>query len=158
MPETKRALDALHAYDTAREGETRRLRSEHSLGPNDVGVLRLLLAREEDDAPLHPGELARALGISSAATTALLDRLEKQGLIRREADASDRRSVAIVATVTKGSATGTSFAHLLERQRAVLEALDVEDKGTFERVLRQLTDSLGEDPSSADRGTTAERS
>lgn len=37
------------------------------------------------------GELSRATGLTSGSTTALIDRLEKAGYVRREPDAGDRR-------------------------------------------------------------------
>ena len=42
-----------------------------------------------------PSELARQTGLSSGATTAMLDRLEKSGLIERGPNPDDRRGVLI---------------------------------------------------------------
>ena len=44
------------------------------------------------------GELARDLGVSESAATALADRLVRQGLTVRQADPSDRRIVRLVAS------------------------------------------------------------
>ncbi len=43
---------------------------------------------------MSAGELAEATGLSSAATTTLLDRLERKGFVQRERDTVDRRKVA----------------------------------------------------------------
>ena len=43
-----------------------------------------------------PSELARHTGLSSGATTAMLDRLEKSGLIERRPNPEDRRGTLIV--------------------------------------------------------------
>lgn len=43
-----------------------------------------------------PSEIAAVTGLTSGAVTALLDRLERQGLIARRQDCVDRRSVSIV--------------------------------------------------------------
>lgn len=45
------------------------------------------------EGPMPAGELGRATGLSSAATTTLLDRLEARGHVRRVRDAADRRKV-----------------------------------------------------------------
>lgn len=45
-----------------------------------------------------PGDLAEALGLTSAGVTNLLDRLEEQGLIRRDPHPTDRRRVLVRLT------------------------------------------------------------
>ncbi len=41
-----------------------------------------------------PGDLATATGLTSGAITGVVDRLERGGFVRREADAADRRPAA----------------------------------------------------------------
>src|SRR5689334_6390488 len=43
-----------------------------------------------------PSELARYTGLSSGATTAMLDRLERGGLIQRKPNPDDRRGTLII--------------------------------------------------------------
>jgi DNA-binding MarR family transcriptional regulator len=45
--------------------------------------------------PLTAGRLAELTGMSTAATTQVLDRLERAGLIQRERDPTDRRKVIL---------------------------------------------------------------
>src|SRR6266850_2573450 len=67
----------------------------------DDQVARLLKLNRTDlrcldwlfDGPKTAGQLSEAIGLSSAATTTLLDRLEQRGLIQRVRDAADRRKV-----------------------------------------------------------------
>jgi DNA-binding MarR family transcriptional regulator len=47
------------------------------------------------DGPKTAGQLAQGTGLSSAATTALIDRLEGKGYVRRVADPADRRRVLV---------------------------------------------------------------
>jgi DNA-binding MarR family transcriptional regulator len=65
--------------------------------PTDVDALHLL-----DAAAGRPtmSELGQMLGLSSAAATALVDRLEESGLARRERDTTDRRRVHVELTDT----------------------------------------------------------
>lgn len=44
------------------------------------------------------GQLADVLHITSGASTALIDRLERKGFVRRTKDASDRRLIQVVMT------------------------------------------------------------
>ena len=65
----------------------------HSIGLNatDLQCLNLL----ELQGALTPGELARCCGLTTGGVTVVLDRLEKAGYIRREANPRDRRSLLI---------------------------------------------------------------
>ena len=61
------------------------------LNVTDMECLRLLF--QKDIAT--PSELARFTGLTSGATTAMLDRLEKAGLIERRPNPHDRRGTLI---------------------------------------------------------------
>jgi DNA-binding MarR family transcriptional regulator len=50
------------------------------------------------DGPLSPGQLARRLRVTPAVITGLMDRMERRGYLRREADAEDRRRLRLVLT------------------------------------------------------------
>ena len=65
----------------------------HGIHPTDFRCMGYLLARNE---PASPREIIAYLGLTSGAGTALLDRLEKAGFVRRERHPKDRRSVLIV--------------------------------------------------------------
>lgn len=60
---------------------------------NDLRCLNLL-----EHGPLTPGDLAGKLGLTTGSVTALLDRLEKRGLIARHRHDQDRRSTCVSAT------------------------------------------------------------
>jgi MarR family transcriptional regulator, organic hydroperoxide resistance regulator len=67
------------------------------LNATDLQCLNLL---ELQDA-LTPGDLARCCGLTTGGVTVVLDRLEKAGYIRREANPRDRRSVLIRPVAAK---------------------------------------------------------
>ncbi len=50
------------------------------------------------DGSLRVGDLARALRITQGATSKLVDRIERAGLIRRGPDADDRRACRVALT------------------------------------------------------------
>lgn len=45
--------------------------------------------------PVTPTQLSDYIGISTGATTALIDRLERRGLLRRSPHATDRRGIVL---------------------------------------------------------------
>ena len=51
--------------------------------------------------PLTAGDLGKITGLSTGSVTALIDRLEQAGFVRREKDATDRRRVMIVPVEDK---------------------------------------------------------
>src|SRR5919106_4904014 len=57
-----------------------------------------------------PSELARYTGLTSGATTAMLDRLEKAQLIERRPNPQDRRGTLIFLTNVRTEAVGSMFA------------------------------------------------
>ncbi|MFY0406549.1 MarR family winged helix-turn-helix transcriptional regulator [Solicola sp. PLA-1-18] len=65
------------------------------LPSSDAHALGLVIWAAEADAPLSPAELSRRIGMTSGATTVLLDRLESVGLVRRSRESTDRRRVTI---------------------------------------------------------------
>jgi hypothetical protein len=66
------------------------------LGPTDYQALNLLELR----GPQSPGDLSATLGLTTGATTRLVDRLVAAGYAQRAADPHDRRKVAGAATAT----------------------------------------------------------
>jgi DNA-binding MarR family transcriptional regulator len=50
------------------------------------------------DGPKPAGVIARAIGLTPAAVTSLVDRLETRGLVARTRDAGDRRKVLVEMT------------------------------------------------------------
>jgi DNA-binding MarR family transcriptional regulator len=87
--------------------------------------------------PTHPGRLAAATGMSSAATAQVLNRLEKAGLVRREPDHTDRRRT-IVHPVDDSLPQG-ELANVFARFGARVEAIV---DGYDERQLQTLMDFI----------------
>jgi DNA-binding MarR family transcriptional regulator len=61
------------------------------LGHTDLHCLGLLQLQ----GPMSAGDLARCTGLTTSAITAVIDRLERSGLARREPDPADRRRVIV---------------------------------------------------------------
>ncbi|WP_344442609.1 MarR family transcriptional regulator [Kitasatospora nipponensis] len=65
------------------------------LHPTDLRALICLLDAARSDTLATPGWLGRQLGLNSAGTTALVDRLERLSHVRRVRDTRDRRRVLL---------------------------------------------------------------
>src|SRR5690625_7671506 len=78
------------------------------LDETDMKALHYLIVCEQQGVVATPSTIAAHLGISSASTTKLLDRLEKGGHVRRSRHPSDRRALAIsIEAATRVAATRT---------------------------------------------------
>jgi len=69
-----------------------------------------------------PKELAQYTGLSSGATTAMLDRLEKSELIARRPNPQDRRSIHIVLVKETAEKLAPFFASLREAQDQIVSS------------------------------------
>ncbi len=69
------------------------------MGVTDLQCVNLL----DIEGPMTAGRLAELIGLTTGAVTGVLDRLERAGLARREADPADRRRV-VVQLVPEGMA------------------------------------------------------
>lgn len=85
--------------------------------------MAVLLTVYQTPAPHTVRGLARTLGISKPAITRALDRLGKYGLLTREVDTADRRSVLVVRT-PEGEAYLESYAALIIKAMEQAQALD----------------------------------
>jgi DNA-binding MarR family transcriptional regulator len=105
----------------------------HHLGINrsDARCLDVL----EERGPMPAGELAAATGLSPAATTSLVDRLEHAGYLSRVRDESDRRRVLISLTDAGRQNTRACYAPLLDGE-AWVRALTVEQLQVVRDFLR----------------------
>lgn len=92
-------LTLLREYRAAETSSRRESRRETAMGETDLIAMRLLVEAEAAGRRLTPGSLSSSLGISTASTTALIDRLAAAGFVERRPHDTDRRSTVIVPTV-----------------------------------------------------------
>ena len=102
------------------------------LGPTDMKALDL--ARSEES--LTAGKLARITGLTTSATTAVLDRLESRGFVERRRDPSDRRKVVVVATAHDDGPISGIFEDL---HRWTVDYLEAYDDDALELLLGFVT-------------------
>jgi DNA-binding MarR family transcriptional regulator len=113
-----------------------RLRAEHGLSVADYGVLITLLSAP--DRRLRMGDLALRRNLTPSGITRNVERLEQDGLIKRETDHSDGR--AYQAALTPQGLTRLREAqvthHSVVRQR-FLERLPAKELQSFAELLER---------------------
>ena len=111
----------------------------HGLNRTDVRALVAIMDAARSGESLTAGRLGAAVDLSSASVTALLDRLEKVGHIRRTRDADDRRRVVLQMSDTAMTA-GASYFGALQRDLAVaMEGYSDEELAVVRRFLEDMT-------------------
>ena len=129
---------AMQAYQRSTQAFDDAVGRALDLNPTDLRCLDWLA-----DGPKSAGELSRGTGLSSAATTALIDRLERKGFVQRVRDSTDRRRV-LVELSPEGAARVGEFYGPLVRQGAVLfkdvPAEEIERMRAWLVAARELTD------------------
>ncbi|RFA11336.1 hypothetical protein B7R54_16180 [Subtercola boreus] len=107
-----------------------------SINSTDLGAMEHLI----QSGPLSPTELAHRLGITTAATTLVIDRLEKAGHASREAHPSDRRSVRVVPAEASVARTFTALRPLIFGVDAVLDDFAPSERAAIELYLARVAE------------------
>ncbi len=87
-------------------------------------------------------ELAGALSIQMSSATVLVDRLVRQGMLKRERDDRDRRLVWVSATAKGKKIVG----HIMEQKRLsireIFGGLNAEERGQYLAILLKVRQNL----------------
>jgi DNA-binding MarR family transcriptional regulator len=138
-------LDALlrrYAVEADRIG--RAFCDRNALHHTDLQALVVIMDADRRGDPITPVGLAEQLSMSSGATSALIDRLERSGHVQRSRESTDRRRVHLHYT-TAASALGRDFfGPLGERSRRVYEQFTDEELATVGRFLDLMNTAMYE--------------
>lgn len=137
-------LQALREYRTVEVARRRSARDAMGMGETDLLALRYLLRAQSDGERVGPKDLSRVLGITTASTTSLLDRLVGSGHVRREPHPTDRRSLVIIPTVASDAEVRATLGAMHRRMMAVAEELSAEESRVVVSFLRRMSDAVAE--------------
>lgn len=112
-----------------------RFAARNGLHPTDVRALIALLDAARAGTPATPGRLATELGLNSASVTALVDRLERLGHVRRERDPADRRRVLLVVSEQAVELGQAWFGPLIGAVLAATRSFSAADLAAVRRFL-----------------------
>lgn len=145
-PEDLRQItDLMTAIGRLREAEQRlgeASRKYMRLGDTDMRALHYLIVCAHRDAIATPGAIAQHLGISTASTTKLLDRLERDGHVVRAAHPTDRRALAITITPETHRAAMETVGRQQSKRFYAAARLTREERDVVIRFLRDMTEEI----------------
>ncbi len=111
----------------------------HGLGRTDVRALVAIMDAARHGEALTAGTLGQTVELSSASVTALVDRLEKAGHVRRVRDPADRRRVALEMSASAMAAGAEFFGGLNRDLLAAMAGYSEDELAVVRRFLEQMT-------------------
>lgn len=112
-------IAALRRISRAIDLHSRVLVQHYGLTAPQLATLRAVAGRQ----PVTPSRLAKAIHLSLATVTGILDRLARRGLVARSRDGHDRRSVVVQLTGAGAQLIESAPSLLQERFRGELRKL-----------------------------------
>lgn len=106
----------------------------------DLGAADLRCLDWLSEAPMSAGELATATGLRPAATTALIDRLQARGLVRRVPSDTDRRRVMVELTEHGAEQVMAAYGPLVEEGRHLFDGYTVAQLDALGTLLERMTE------------------
>ena len=108
----------------------------HSLGLgfSDFGVLEVLLHK----GPMPVNTLGAKIRLTSGSITALVDRLEKKGLLERRIDKDDRRTRMVHLTPAGHKLISCAFADHEQAMASATSGLTAEERNQAAELLKKL--------------------
>ena len=115
---------------------------QHRLHPTDMRALVAIMDAARGGHTMTPGRLGDELNLTSPSVTALVDRLERQGHLRRVRDHHDRRRVTLEIE-PRALALGAEFFGPLNRELlAAMEAFSDAELQVAGRFLEAMTEVI----------------
>jgi DNA-binding MarR family transcriptional regulator len=130
----------LYAAEADRLGHV--FAERHGLHSTDLAALIAVMQADRSGLPLTPGRLGEHLGLSSGATTAVIDRLERADHVRRSRDDRDRRRVTLRYGDAAAHVGAAFFGPLGLRMDEMLAGYTEEELAVVRRFLAESTAML----------------
>lgn len=147
-PETAGGVDVLNALRSYRDAEAamrRRTRDSMRMNETDLLAIRFVMRAQRAGQSVGPKDLSRILKISTASTTALIDRLQRDGYLVRRPHPTDRRALEILATDNADHEVRETLGAMHRKMLEAAENLTSEEAATITRFLSQMTLALDAD-------------
>jgi DNA-binding MarR family transcriptional regulator len=131
----KRALMAVRDYGVTLTLFRNAMSEWAGLNVTDMECLRLLFQK----GIATPSELSRFTGLTSGATTAMLDRLEKAGLIERRPNPNDRRGTLIAPAQSSSEKAASWFESARKAQDELISGYSESELEIIADVFERFT-------------------
>ncbi|WP_405873524.1 MULTISPECIES: MarR family winged helix-turn-helix transcriptional regulator [unclassified Streptomyces] len=121
-----------------------RFANRNDMHPTDVRALIALMDASRAGEEMTAGRLGTALGLNSAGTTALVDRMERAGHVRRVRGAEDRRRVVIEVEAKAVELGWSFFGPLIGQAVELLGGYDEREQAAIRGFLEAVREAAAE--------------
>ncbi|MBT0994961.1 MarR family transcriptional regulator [Cellulomonas sp. DKR-3] len=135
-------LEALREFRRADQDMRRRAAAGMGMNETSMRALQVVVAAERQGRTVSPHHLARALGISTASTTKLLDRLVASGHLVRSPHPHDRRAVVVTATPHAHREIRDRLAAMHQQMADVAARVPARSRAPVRRFLEEMAGLL----------------
>src|SRR5450432_1647347 len=119
--------------------------AKHQISQGRFTVLMLLLDKGTGCIQIHtPAELADHAGVTRATMTGLIDTLERDGLVTRTPDSTDRRMMAVTLTPHGKSRLEDILPAHFKRMSTLISVLSETERKTMVSLLGKILDKATE--------------
>ena len=116
-------LHMARAHEAANDAFDEVAREKLGINRTDLRCLNII----DNSGPMTAGRLAELSGLTTAAVTSVLDRLERAGYARRVRDQPDRRQVIVEVTPLLAERATPIWGPLGEEARSTLSRMSAEE-------------------------------
>ena len=155
MPPGDRVVEALRLYSEASHDILLAFSRWLGVRHGDARAFSEVAYAAERGEPLTPAALARRVGLTSGATTSLLDRLEAAELVVRSREHADRRLVTLRPSPTRGRRAAEFFDPVADRVDALMAHHPPAFLESVETLLGELHEALTRVRADLDEATDA---
>ena len=135
-------LNLLREYREAEKAMRARTRESMGMGETDLVALRFLVRERAAGRVCRQRDLAKALELTPASTSALVDRLSRLRYIRRVPHPEDRRSVELEILVKTDREVKATLSEMHARMIQAAESLTEEERAGAAKFLTGLISSV----------------
>jgi DNA-binding MarR family transcriptional regulator len=107
------------------------------VNPTDFDAMGHLMS----NGVMTAGELAKAVGLSPGAATAMIDRLESIGHVKREPNPDDRRGVLVTANPRSVEMAWELLSPLIRASESALSHMKPSDRKAVESYLNSMLEA-----------------
>ncbi|MGI5242034.1 MarR family winged helix-turn-helix transcriptional regulator [Dactylosporangium sp. CA-139066] len=135
-------IDALRVFTVESDVFVDGFARAHGLGRSDLNAIMWISAGTSSNHPITIGELAQRIGLSPAAATALVDRLEAAGHISRDRDPGNRRRVHLRMNDRARQLASAFFVPLGRLMHDAAQEFSEDELARTTAVVRRFTEAV----------------